>query len=166
MPRSIRSELRCCPIYRSRFDESIRESVLKEYSRPRCRIIITDFSTGTGISTNILGPEEGGFSGPTWSPDETDPLIAFEGNRSIETVRPNGSNLRTIVTTKGGGGNSNFSIPGSPIWSPTGSHLIYLLIKYINWRGSWNVLRVTVDGDHRTSLTKDIEGFSVPFGWR
>lgn len=106
-----------------------------------------------------------GGSGPRWSP--AGDRIAFWGvqdnwklgDESIQTIRPNGTDRRTVASRN----------VGPPHWSPSGTHLVY-------WRGTkggngpvyaaLDIERITADGGDRTVLTRDIDGKPYPFAWR
>jgi hypothetical protein len=99
------------------------------------------------------------FSFPRWSPDGT--RIAFSENGYIRTIRTDGTDLKTVLSTTA---NDRF---GVPIWSPDSQFLAVnhrRISKGFNWL--YDLSRVPASGGNYTVLYKgDVYGEKRPVGW-
>ena len=93
---------------------------------------------------------------PVWSPDGA--TIAFDSSRGIDTISPNGANRRNIIKYMA----SYF--PGSPQWSPSGSHIAYTRWNSLTYQTE--VYRATSIGGGKTPLTSDGALSLGIAGWR
>jgi Tol biopolymer transport system component len=93
---------------------------------------------------------------PVWSPDGAN--IAFNGPlTTIASIALDGSNFKTIIAR-----GKNYTV-GGPVWSPTGSHLVYWRFETQSFRQF--VYRATADGGGNTNLTGELN-YAIPYGWR
>jgi hypothetical protein len=105
-------------------------------------------------------------SAPNWSPDGT--LIAFMANGDILTIQPNGNGRTTILSSTTSRSGSRVTVH-APRWSPSGSHVIYLRLRWP--KGSsipsdGDVYRATSAGGDQTNLTGDTDDYCTPVRWR
>jgi hypothetical protein len=104
-------------------------------------------------------------SQPAWCPDGS--RIAFNlippngGLSDIATIRPDGSNLTTIIRSRGG---KKFRGVSGARWSPTEAYLVY---------GSFggifdpvDIYRATASGGSKSNLTDDTDDYTALLGWR
>jgi hypothetical protein len=119
------------------------------------RLYRADESAGSWALTDLQTYGEA----PRWSP--TGDLIAVQRGGGIGTLTPSGSNPTTIVPVE------RDIRMAHPIWSPSGTHLIYQRSRFVdNPRKNFSdIYRVEVDGDNPTNLTEDIDGWATPKGW-
>jgi hypothetical protein len=100
---------------------------------------------------------------PRWSPDGH--RIAFcRGRKSIHSILPDGSNLKTLMQIQQHEGfRAVLAGGGHPIWSPDSSHLVYWWRETVNYTVS--VYRIPVDGGEAVNLTRDADR-ALPVAWR
>jgi hypothetical protein len=97
---------------------------------------------------------------PVWSPDGS--KIAYDGYDGIETINPDGTNRKAIISST-----ATVSSSGA-VWSPTGSHLAYTVYSHKPSDPSPGLLfvyRATATGGGRTKLTPETT-YAYPVGWR
>ena len=105
-----------------------------------------------------------GASKPQWSPDGT--KIALSNGSSISTIKPNGTQLRVIVSPF-----QNWTFY-RPYWSPGSTHLVFTGQRIEASGANMDMMRATVTGGSRTDLTNQPYPFNETVdtfgggGWR
>lgn len=140
--------------------------------------IVYDFASGfdqrqLGIADVIGGdrsiiPTDRVAALPVWSPDGS--KIAFQGGAgrsTINTINPDGSGEKTIVRSTPRTG------AGTPVWSPTGEHVIYIFFSGSVFDDArFDLYRVTAKGGGKANLTEDLDTRTLsgtaawPVAWR
>ena len=118
-------------------------------------LYIADTATGLHniLTTNVFQPHA------VWSPGGTSIAYRSFDPRGISTIDSDGTNEDLVLW-----GNAVTRIL-NPIWSPTGSHLVYSRDN-VFLGGDRDVYRATAEGKQRSNLTPDIDPWSIPFAWR
>ena len=103
---------------------------------------------------------------PVWSPDGT--RIAFKIGKAfgeIATIRPDGSDLKTVTVRPSG----EWLSVTTPMWSPTGQHLAYRQLSFrkpVDFPADFDVFVAPADGRDPVNLTADVDTSLIPVGWR
>jgi hypothetical protein len=126
------------------------------------------YDLSTGVSWDLTTGWD-----PEWSPDggaiafrctqDDDPYL-----RAIYAINVDGSDRRMVFAdTEKPQSGLQAEWHYRPYWSPTAGHLACYRQTY-NTMGCHfgDVLRAEADGDRQRNLTKDIDGYAGPIGWR
>ena len=133
------------------------------YNSTARQLFVADLLAGN-VSPSLTADER--VATPVWSPDDT--KIAFGiaiCNGGIATINPDGSEQKLIIRSHCGKSVSVFD----PVWSPAGSHLIYVRAGQDQNSASGffrDIYRATANGGGKQNLTNDIGDFPGPAGWR
>ena len=109
------------------------------------------------------------YSCPRWAPDGS--RIAFQASMSdgsvqtIETMAPDGSGRQVILS---GRLERTPGMPNEPLWSPSGTHLVFWRHLYSSNGVGTNVrdiYRAAASGADEVLLTRDLDGWAEPEGW-
>lgn len=133
------------------------------------KVIYTRVGNRDLTVADLLGsPHQRIFTGsarnPQWSPAGT--KIAFSSGSSIFTIKPNGSQLKAIVSAF-----QNWTFYWGAYWSPDSNFIAYTGQQIIGSNSNLDVFRATATGTGRTNLTNQPDPFDefIAFGhggWR
>ena len=126
------------------------------------QIVIADLLTGTFNEIVSAGP----MDSPKWSPAGDKLMVKYQTRsaRAVGVMNTDGSGMKSVEANK------PLSSAVVGVWSPTGSHLVYLHADHF-WEDSY-IVRATSNGTAKSRLTDASLGWGFlasqlkPLGWR
>jgi hypothetical protein len=100
---------------------------------------------------------------PEWSPEPQVDKILFVGANGIEVMATSGANRTSVIPKL----KKLSQWYAGACWSPSATHIVYQLSWEKRWGGfDSDIYRAEADGDHKMSLTNDVETYVRLLAWQ